>query len=48
MVAFNHARAHILAQIQEIEPPPASELVPPTVRLGLPLRGASVWSVDGR
>ena len=48
MVAFNHARAHILAQIQEVEPPPAPELVPPTARLGLPLRGASVWSVDGR
>ena len=47
MVAFNHARAHILTQIQEAVPEaPAPEV--PTVRLGLPLRGASVWSVEGR
>ena len=35
MVAFNHARAHILAQVQEAEPPtPAGE----GVRYSLPLR----------
>ena len=45
MVAFNHTRAHILAQLQEAADPPAepepAPLEVPTVRFGLPLRGSA-------